>query len=382
MFTEALVVTWTSMCAAMLYTDPRLWIVVSSSLAFAIVRVVVVPRAAAKVKSFPTLSTFSQLLFSNTLVSMLHSTLSSLLAISALLTSHSLNDDYVRVESSWPPLSLLVRYFAYDLWDYVLNGLYVKSPGIILHHVVVLICYISALTKTAGVPLLSLALACELQSVLMHARKLLTMSNYSVQQSPLLRWVWRAQWVSFAVARFLPHVMVAVLTYQAKNLFAQQLHFVMAFGGILFINLLNAQTRLGAKRRETGNAQAGAMTMKGAKTDAEWFSPEELAAAREEYLQEQEKEQPSPQVKLRYAIALAKSRKCDDKYRAIGLLEEYRASRSYCERLLRMEPSHMKAQLLHKRIKDVVAKEDGVVGVGIVGAVVVAGLALKFLLKR
>ncbi|KAK1948450.1 Mitochondrial fission 1 protein [Phytophthora citrophthora] len=166
-----------------------------------------------------------------------------------------------------------------------------------------------------------------------------------------------------------------------------------------------------------GNAQAGAMTMKGAKTDTEWFSPEELAAAREEYLQEQEKEQPSPQVKLRYAIALAKSRKRDDKYRAIGLLEveradeksvlsdlldqsyapkeslywialtlcglgEYRASRSYCERLLRMEPSHMKAQLLHKRIKEVVAREDGVVGVGIVGAVVVAGLALKFLLKR
>ncbi|KAG3101906.1 hypothetical protein PI124_g16378 [Phytophthora idaei] len=195
MFTEALVVTWTSMCAAMLYTDPRLWIVVSSSLAFAIVRVVVVPRAAAKVKSFPTLSTFSQLLFSNTLVSMLHSALSSLLAISALLTSHSLNGDYVNTVTSGEFLATSVStgYFAYDLWDYVLKGLYVKSPDIILHHVVVLICYISALTKTAGVPLLSLALACELQSVLMHARKLLTMSNYSVQQSPLLRWVWRAQ---------------------------------------------------------------------------------------------------------------------------------------------------------------------------------------------
>ncbi|RMX65831.1 hypothetical protein KXD40_002206 [Peronospora effusa] len=63
-------------------------------------------------------------------------------------------------------------------------------------------------------------------------------------------------------------------------------------------------------------------------------------------------------------------------------LGEYRASRSYCERLLRIEPSHMKAQLLHKRIKEVVTKEDGAVGVGIFGAVVVAGLVLKFLLKR
>lgn len=79
------------------------------------------------------------------------------------------------------------------------------------------------------------------------------------------------------------------------------------------------------------------------------FSPEELEAARDEYLREQERDHPSPkvracgrlargaeawgslqrlslslysrQVKLRYAIALAKSRKRDDKHRGIGLLE-------------------------------------------------------------
>ncbi|ETK80155.1 hypothetical protein L915_14096 [Phytophthora nicotianae] len=243
MLTEALVITWISMCATMLYTDPRLWIVVTSSLAFAIVRVVVVPLASAKVKAFPTLSTFGQLLFSNTLVSMLHSALSSLLAISALLTSHSLNGDYVSTvtRGEFLATSVSTGYFAYDLWDYVLNGLYVKSLGIVVHHVVVLICYISALTKTVGVSLLSLALVCELQSVFMHARKLLVMSNFSVRLSPLLQWVWRAQWVSFTVARFIPHVAVAVLTYQAKHLFVQQIHFAMAFGGIIFINLLNVQ---------------------------------------------------------------------------------------------------------------------------------------------
>ncbi|KAL3673828.1 hypothetical protein V7S43_001516 [Phytophthora oleae] len=189
------------------------------------------------------MSTSGQLLFSNTAVSMLHSALSSLLAGSALLTSHSLNGDYVNTVTRGEFLATAVStgYFAYDLWDYVLNGLYIKFPGIILHHVVVLICYISALTKTTGVPLLSLALICELHSVFMHARKLLTMSSYSVQQSPLLRWVWRAQWVSFAVARFLPHVIVAVLTFRARGNFGQQLHFGMAFGGIIFINLLNAQ---------------------------------------------------------------------------------------------------------------------------------------------
>ncbi|KAE8883247.1 hypothetical protein PF005_g13626 [Phytophthora fragariae] len=218
MLTEALVVTWISICTAMLYSDPRLWVIAASSLAFAVARMEIVPRASAKVKAFPALSPFSQLLFSNTAVSLLHSAVSSLLAISALFTSHSLDGDFVNTVTRGEFLATAVStgYFAYDLFDYMLNGLYVKSPGIILHHVVVLICYISALVKTVGVPLLSLAL-----------------------QSALLRWVWRTQWGSFVVARFAPHIVVAVLTYQGKNLFAHQLHFLMAFSGIIFINLLN-----------------------------------------------------------------------------------------------------------------------------------------------
>ncbi|RMX65825.1 hypothetical protein DD238_002981 [Peronospora effusa] len=246
MFTKALVVTWISMCVVMLYSESRLWIVVTSSMAFAMARVMIFPLASSRVKTFSTLSTFSQLIFCNTAVSMLHSALSSLLAVLALLTSHSLNGDYVNTVTRGEFLATAVStgYFAYDLWDYVLNELYIKFPGIVLHHVVVLICYISALIRTIGVPLLSLALVCELHSVFMHTRKLLTMSNYSVRQSSFLQWVWRGQWASFALARFVPHVIVTVMTYQARNLFDQQLHFVMAFSGMIFINLLNAQVRL------------------------------------------------------------------------------------------------------------------------------------------
>ncbi|TYZ63285.1 hypothetical protein PybrP1_009074 [[Pythium] brassicae (nom. inval.)] len=143
----------------------------------------------------------------------------------------------------------------------------------------------------------------------------------------------------------------------------------------------------------------------GGSADAEWFSVEELETARENYLAEQEKELPSPQVKLRYAIALAKSKKRDDKYRGIGLLDdlldesyspreclywialtyyglgEYRASRSHCERLIRMDPGHTKALALRECIREVTS-QDGIVGVGLVGAVVVVGLALKLLLRR
>ncbi|CAI5715582.1 unnamed protein product [Hyaloperonospora brassicae] len=243
MCTKALVVMWVSLCVVMLYSDPRLWVVVASFMGFALARVMTAPVALARVKVFPALSPSAQLLYCNTAVSLLHSVLTSLLATSTLLTSHSLHSDYVNAatRSEFITTAISTGYFAYDLWDYVLNGLYVKSPDIVFHHVVVLVCYTSALSKTVGVPLLSLALVCELHSVFLHSRKLLTMSNYSARYSRFLRWVWRAQWVFFALARLPLHVFVAVLTYQARSLFARQLHWTMAFGGIVFINLLNAQ---------------------------------------------------------------------------------------------------------------------------------------------
>lgn len=211
-----------------------------------------VPLVGRRVKAFGTLSPGSQLLWSNTAVSMLHSALSSLLALFALSWNHSLAGDYVNRASyaefvttavstgAYTGLLALISlsealqhhltiiamrrlcapgYFAYDLWDYVLNRLYVKSPGIVVHHVVILICYISALTKTVGVPLLSLALVCELHSAFMHLRKLLSMSNFRVASSRAYKLVWQLQWATFLLARVVPHAFVTWLTYHAYSVF-------------------------------------------------------------------------------------------------------------------------------------------------------------------
>ncbi|GLD91486.1 hypothetical protein PINS_up000019 [Pythium insidiosum] len=157
------------------------------------------------------------------------------------------------------------------------------------------------------------------------------------------------------------------------------------------------------KRRLRSNDDAKAAA---SASDSDWFSAEELEAAREAYLEAQELEHPSPEVKLRYAMALVKSKKRDDKIRGMGLLEDllreefqateclywlalttfgladFRTSRSYCEQLLRIDPSHTRAQTLHQCIKERTANGD-MVGIGVVGvAVVVAGLALRMMLKR
>lgn len=185
-------------------------------------RVVAVPLVAARVEAFATFDRQKQALWSNTAVSMLHSVASSLLACAALALGHSLDGDFVNDATRLEFLTTAVStgYFAYDLWDYALNRLYVKSPGIVWHHVVILICYISALVKTVGVALLSFALLCELHSAFMHLRKLMSMSGVSsIAQSPALHAVWLVQWVAFAAARTVPHVKVLKLTYGGRDLF-------------------------------------------------------------------------------------------------------------------------------------------------------------------
>ncbi|KAL0585706.1 hypothetical protein ABG067_004630 [Albugo candida] len=121
------------------------------------------------------------------------------------------------------PESIYVGYFIYDLGDYCLQGLYVKSPEIIIHHVVVLFCYIAALIKGVGIPLLSLALICELHSASMHVRKLMSLFAFTLSSS-YYRVVWRVQWITFVTTRLLPHLLITAMVYLNKDRFEQQLY--------------------------------------------------------------------------------------------------------------------------------------------------------------
>ncbi|KAF0691675.1 Aste57867_17143 [Aphanomyces stellatus] len=132
----------------------------------------------------------------------------------------------------------------------------------------------------------------------------------------------------------------------------------------------------------------------------------DLALAREKYLAEQEKDNPNASVKFNYAKCLTRDEKKENKARGAGLLRDllnencintidclyslsttlyelgdYSSSRTYCERLLRIDPTHEKAMDLHRLIKENLAK-DSAIGLGLVaGAVVIVGVAVQFFLK-
>ncbi|OQR94355.1 hypothetical protein ACHHYP_01415 [Achlya hypogyna] len=149
----------------------------------------------------------------------------------------------------------------------------------------------------------------------------------------------------------------------------------------------------------------------------------DLDTARERYLAEQAKDYPSAFVKFTYAKALVRDAKPENKVRGVGLLlgsscltvgasfhvccldllkedyankvdclyclalayydlGEYAKCRKQCELLLRINPTHEKALSLHQCAKDQVHR-DGCIGLTIAAsAVVIAGFAIKLLLKH
>ena len=205
-------------------------------------RVIFVPFAASKVKSYSGFSSTEKALWCNTATSLLHSTVSSCFVILVILFDQTTQGDIVTKSSNLEFLTLCVStgYFAYDLWDYVVSQLYLKSYGVVVHHVVILICYISALFKNVGIPFLAITLICELNSLFMHLRKLLSMSKHSIRQSQLYRGVWYAQWITFVTARLLPHIVTTVWVWKTRHFFPRELFFYMAFIGMVFIDVLNA----------------------------------------------------------------------------------------------------------------------------------------------
>nr|CCA20312.1 conserved hypothetical protein [Albugo laibachii Nc14]CCA25851.1 conserved hypothetical protein [Albugo laibachii Nc14] len=195
-----------------------------------------------RIPAYAQLSKIHQKLWINTFVSMLHSILSSSLVIASISSGNNSIKDLVNQATSMELATICIStgYFIYDLVDFLLQGLYLKSPEVILHHVVVLFCYIAALIKGVGIPLLSLALICELHSAFMHVRKLMSLFTFTLSSS-YYRKIWRVQWITFGIARFLPHLLITAVVYLERYRFNEQSHFWTAFIGMLIIDTQNLQ---------------------------------------------------------------------------------------------------------------------------------------------
>ncbi|KAA8538459.1 hypothetical protein F0562_027995 [Nyssa sinensis] len=160
-------------------------------------------------------------LFVNTCVSLLHSSITSSSVVFILANQWTTNGLHEMFEHSqlvgntwlwaYPALCFSCGYFAYDQWDMLHYRLYSGwIPSILVHHLILLVCFTLALYRNVTINYLILTLICELHSIFLHARKVRRMAGVRDAKSKIVKAEWILNWVTFVLARSTSHVLITV----------------------------------------------------------------------------------------------------------------------------------------------------------------------------
>ncbi|KAL6296810.1 hypothetical protein ACE6H2_004952 [Prunus campanulata] len=190
-------------------------------------------------------------LFVNTSVSLLHSTITSSSVIFILANQWLKNGSIGMFEHSqlfggtwpwaYPALCFSCGYFAYDQWDMLHYGLYSGwIPSILMHHLILLICFTLALYRNVTINYLILTLICELHSIFLHVRKVRRMAGVRDAKSKIVMAEWVLNVVTYIVARAGAHLLItAKLIWDAPK-FGKGIELPLALFGMFGMNFLNA----------------------------------------------------------------------------------------------------------------------------------------------
>ncbi|KAK4747337.1 hypothetical protein SAY87_026374 [Trapa incisa] len=203
-------------------------------------------------------------LFVNTFVSLLHSSTTSA-SVVYILASQWMKDgsgtmfEHTRlVGGAWPwaykALCFSCGYFAYDQWDMLQYRLYGGwIPSILVHHLILLLCFTLALYRNVTINYLILTLVCELHSIFLHSRKIRRMVGIRDAESMIVKVEWVLNWGTFFLARLVPHILITAKIIKDSSKFRSGVELPLALFGMAGMNMLNAGLAIdlfGAFRRE------------------------------------------------------------------------------------------------------------------------------------
>ncbi|KAL8467109.1 hypothetical protein ACS0TY_035983 [Phlomoides rotata] len=189
-------------------------------------------------------------LFVNTCVSLLHSSITSASVVVILLNqwiqigADKMFEHSQLVEVIWPwayqALCFSSGYFAYDQWDMLLHRLYSGwIPSILVHHLVLLVCFTLALYRNVTINYLIITLICELHSVFLHVRKIRRMAGIRDAGSKIVKAEWVLNWLTFVFARSISHILITVKLVRDASKFEKGVELPLALFGMAGMNLLN-----------------------------------------------------------------------------------------------------------------------------------------------
>ncbi|CAN6887022.1 unnamed protein product [Brassica oleracea] len=206
-------------------------------------------------------------LFVNTSVSLLHSIITSASVVFILLNQclakgvDEMFDHSELVGGTWrwayQALCSSCGYFAYDQWDMLQYRLYSGLiPSILVHHLVLLVCFTLALYRNVTINYLILTLICEMHSIFLHVRKLRRMAGIRDSNTALVKLEWVLNWTAFVFARCVPHILITVKLIKDARKFGRGVEWPLALFGMAGMNILNVGLGMDlfhAFRRERSN---------------------------------------------------------------------------------------------------------------------------------
>ncbi|KAF4398681.1 hypothetical protein G4B88_017107, partial [Cannabis sativa] len=181
-------------------------------------------------------------LFVNTSVSLLHSTIISSSVIFILVNQWLITRDSLST-STWPcaysALCFSCGYFAYDQLDMLKYRLY-NDGWILVHHLILLVCFTLALYRNVTINYLILTLICELHSIFLHVRKVRRrMAPGLTKRSMFVRIEWLLNWVTYITARCAAHILITTKLIWDAPKFEKGVELPLALFGMAGMNLLN-----------------------------------------------------------------------------------------------------------------------------------------------
>lgn len=188
--------------------------------------------------------------FVNTCVSLLHSAITSAFVVLILFNQWTKSgvdkmfEHSELVEVTWPwafqTLCFSCGYFAYDQLDMLLYRLYSGwIPSILVHHLLLLVCFTLALYWKVTINYLILTLSCELHSVFLHVRKIRRMAGVRDSRSNFVKVEWLLNLLTFIFARFASHVLIIVKLIRDAPKFDKGVELPLALFGMVGMNFLN-----------------------------------------------------------------------------------------------------------------------------------------------
>ncbi|URE26777.1 TLC [Musa troglodytarum] len=145
-------------------------------------------------------------------------------------------------------------YFAYDQLDMLRYHLYSGwIPGILVHHLILLVCFTLALYRNVTINYLVLSLMCEFHSIFLHMRKVRRMAGFRDAKSRAVKVEWVLNWTTFFVTRLGCHILITYKLISDAPKFGRGIELPLALFGMAGMNLLNiilGRDLYGAYKRE------------------------------------------------------------------------------------------------------------------------------------